>query len=339
VFTTPTIDSFQLQHERELKEILIPYIEQDDFVREVSNNNSDYVKISYRDFWNKIVQHTQKYNWLFYSYMGPAYTEQDFIDIVRDMISNRSSLAAEIKAGEENHARIVAKRKELIEKINPTSFESQILNIAEKMVWAKPRRKDYQSKSYYHLSFLLKEIATRLNLTLGDVFFCTIQMLQEGLRGNLIDKKAIESVKKLHVVIPFKDGTVDVFTGVEAEIFVENSIEQKEKIQKSGDLKGTIAYKGSAKGVVKIINKPSEMEKMNTGDILVSLATTPDIVPAMKKAAAIVTDKGGLTCHAAIVARELKVPCIVGTEYATQVLKDGDTVEVDANNGIVKILK
>lgn len=67
--------------------------------------------------------------------------------------------------------------------------------------------------------------------------------------------------------------------------------------------------------------------------------TLPDLLPAMKKASAFVTDEGGVMCHAAIIARELKKPCIIGTRIATQFLKDGDLVEVDAEKGIVKILK
>jgi pyruvate,water dikinase len=67
--------------------------------------------------------------------------------------------------------------------------------------------------------------------------------------------------------------------------------------------------------------------------------TTPDFVPAMKKAVAFITDEGGITSHAAIVARELKKPCIIGAKIATRALKDGDLIEVDANRGVVKILK
>ncbi len=67
--------------------------------------------------------------------------------------------------------------------------------------------------------------------------------------------------------------------------------------------------------------------------------TDPDFLPAMKKASAIITDEGGITCHAAIVSRELKIPCIIGTRIATKVLKDGDLVEVDANKGIEMVTK
>ena len=75
------------------------------------------------------------------------------------------------------------------------------------------------------------------------------------------------------------------------------------------------------------------------GDILVAIMTTPNFIPALEKAAAFVTDEGGITCHAAIIAREMKKPCIIGTKIATKFLKDGDIVQVDANNGIVHILK
>ena len=81
------------------------------------------------------------------------------------------------------------------------------------------------------------------------------------------------------------------------------------------------------------------MEVVSEGDILVSPMTTPNFLPAMKKAAAFVTDEGGIMCHAAIVAREMKKPCVIGTKFATQIFKDGDMVEVDANTGIITIIK
>ena len=92
-------------------------------------------------------------------------------------------------------------------------------------------------------------------------------------------------------------------------------------------------------GIAKIVKSSKEQDKIRAGDILVTAMTTPDYLPCMNKAVAFVTDEGGITCHAAIVAREMNKPCIIGTKIATQVLKDGDLIEVDANNGIVKILK
>ena len=92
------------------------------------------------------------------------------------------------------------------------------------------------------------------------------------------------------------------------------------------------------KGLVRIIRYRNELHTIAEGEILVTEMTTPDFIPAMRKASAIVTDEGGITCHAAIVARELKKPCVVGTKIATEVFVDGDLVEVDANSGVVRRL-
>ena len=132
-----------------------------------------------------------------------------------------------------------------------------------------------------------------------------------------------------------------IFTCSLESFLSENSYSIKENIEteKKNVLSGTSAYSGKARGIVKKIFTKHDFSKFNKDDILVSPMTIPDFVPAMKKAAAIVTDEGGITCHAAIIARELKKPCVIGTKIATQVLKDGDLVEVDADRGVVTILQ
>jgi len=100
-------------------------------------------------------------------------------------------------------------------------------------------------------------------------------------------------------------------------------------------LKGLGASPGFSSGKVKIIKGLSELQKIQPGDIMVTKMTTPDMVPAMRRAAGIVTDEGGITCHAAIVSRELGIPAVVGTEEATKTLKDGQVITVDANHGYV----
>ena len=102
---------------------------------------------------------------------------------------------------------------------------------------------------------------------------------------------------------------------------------------------GKIAYRGKVIGKVRKIIKSDDFDLFINGEILVTHMTRPEFVPVIKKASAIITDEGGITCHAAIVARELKKPCIIGTKIATQVLKDGDVVEVDADKGIIRIIK
>ncbi len=109
----------------------------------------------------------------------------------------------------------------------------------------------------------------------------------------------------------------------------------KDEIQ-TKEIKGYVASKGKASGVVKIVLTEKDLGKVEEGDVMVATNTNPSYMTAIKKVSAIVTDEGGLLCHAAIVSRELNIPCVIGTKNATAILKDGNLVEVDANNGIVK---
>lgn len=111
-----------------------------------------------------------------------------------------------------------------------------------------------------------------------------------------------------------------------------------EVVKKTTQLKGSIAQKGFVTGYVRRVMGHKQIGLVKEGEILVSPMTIPDFLPAMVKAAAYVTDEGGILCHAAIVAREFEKPCIVGTKFATKVFNDGDFVEVDANKGIIRLL-
>ncbi len=116
---------------------------------------------------------------------------------------------------------------------------------------------------------------------------------------------------------------------------LDNSISQG---LNKNELQGVPASKGIAQGKVKIIINRSDYSKFEQGDVLVTGMTRPEHVHLMKMASAIVTNEGGITCHAAIVSRELGIPCVIGTKIATTFLKDNDLVEVDANEGVIKKL-
>lgn len=114
---------------------------------------------------------------------------------------------------------------------------------------------------------------------------------------------------------------------------------EEKKINNTAMVSGMIANKGRVSGRVAVVFARADMRKVRAGDVIVAPMTTPWYLPIMKKASAFVTDEGGIISHAAIIAREMNKPCIVGTKIATEVLKDGDLVEVDADKGIVKKIK
>ena len=169
--------------------------------------------------------------------------------------------------------------------------------------------------------------------------------LETGIVFNELKKNKIPSVEELKkrnkdcVLIPnfiFENISLNEFvkTNKGYEFPLEKIVNIKVK-----SLKGRIAFVGKVVGPVRILKRKDQMDKVNEGDVLVAPMTLPEFFPAMKKAIAFVTDEGGLTCHAAIIAREMKKPCITGTKFATQVFKDGDLVEVDAIKGIVSLVK
>ncbi|MBA7490650.1 hypothetical protein ES702_01191 [subsurface metagenome] len=120
---------------------------------------------------------------------------------------------------------------------------------------------------------------------------------------------------------------------------IKAGLDKTFEISKEDIITGATACKGKVSGTVKIIKSVEAFGKFNHEDVLVTSMTRVEFMPVVRKAAAIVTDEGGITCHAAIVSRELNIPCIIGTKVATKTLKDGDEVEVDADKGEVKILK
>ena len=121
----------------------------------------------------------------------------------------------------------------------------------------------------------------------------------------------------------------------EALRIVEEFIPEK----KAASVQGTIACKGIVQGRARVVLKEHQFGKFQKGEILIATSTRPEFVPIMGLASAIVTDEGGLTSHAAVISRELKIPCVIGTKHATDVFEDGDLIEVDANKGIVKLIK
>jgi len=114
---------------------------------------------------------------------------------------------------------------------------------------------------------------------------------------------------------------------------METRFETTREIRGEAILSGIAASPGIASGKIRIINKVGDLEKIKSGDILVTTMTNPDMVVTMQKSAAIVTDEGGMTAHAAIVSREMGIPCVVGTQEATTKLKEGEIATVDGFNG------
>jgi phosphoenolpyruvate synthase/pyruvate phosphate dikinase len=191
----------------------------------------------------------------------------------------------------------------------------------------------------YYLKKVLEELYKKYqNL---DLEFATVEEIREFLNGNNINWEEIKERKNGYGVCSTQEGKARIVVGKELEDLKELV---REDILSTREIKGVTANKGRATGKVRVVSFTAkdyndQVEAFQKGEILVTGMTRPQIVHLCKKAIAIVTDEGGITSHAAVISREFNLPCVIATHNATRILKTGDLVEVDANNGIVKIIK
>jgi pyruvate, water dikinase len=200
------------------------------------------------------------------------------------------------------------------------------------------------------LDILKKEIKIKLKAITRDSSGNQIKkkLSEEKSKEQVLDNHEIKKVSELALRLEdHYDKPQDIEFAVESgEIYIvqsrpittmERRIDEKASSSISGEiiLEGMAASPGIAAGKVKLIEKMEDLKKIIKGDILVTGMTNPDMVVTMQKCSAIITDEGGMTAHAAIVSREMGIPCIVGTGKATEVLKDEQEVTVDGYFGKV----
>ena len=237
---------------------------------------------------------------------------------------------------------IEKEKEKIIKELNISKEDQKIIGFLSYNCFFRLYQRYNAAQLLYYGKKLWEEISKRLKLnSTDDLFFCTYEEIKDCLtERKVLNKKLIKDRQKknFNFVAVCNPNKVDYYSGKEAIKFLNS--QSFEKVETNIEkLKGTVACMGKVKGTVRIVLELSDMKKVQKGDILVSNETTPDLLPAMERAAAFVTDEGGLSCHAAIVSREMKKPCIVGTKIATKFLKDGDLIEVDANKGVVKEIK
>src|SRR3989338_10121310 len=198
----------------------------------------------------------------------------------------------------------------------PSDLRGLVSEVQE-LVYLRTLRTD----ALYEMYYLAMPLLDRFAKSVG------IDSVKNYISDDLLRGK-VEKIPREYAILKYYD---DVIVMKES-IIAQRTFEAEE-------VSGVVAHKGFATGIVRILHTAADMPKVKDGDIIVTNMTNPSYIAAMRRAAAFVTDEGGITCHAPIIARELKKPCIIGTKIATKVLKDGDIVEVDANIGVVKILK
>lgn len=275
----------------------------------------------------KINQFLKKFWWIESSYAeGKTLDNHGLRRVTQKM--GKINIPADLKL-------LVRRKKALTKSLGLTPDEQFVADtLSEIAVWQDNRKMNIL-KTISQLEQIFNELSSKTQIRKEVLkFLCP----HEVRYSNLTNKDFIFNLNKRYPIAVYyvHNGRVDVVVGRTAQAIKDKIF--KKKASRKNIIRGLPANRGKTKGRVVRIFTVSDLPKLKKGNILVASMTRPEFISAMKKAAAFVTDEGGITSHAAIVAREMRKPCIIGTKIATQVLKDGDVVEVDATRGIVKKL-
>ncbi len=301
--------------------------EKDDFEKIRQRKLKDKLGKTDKALWEMLDDHSKKYWWM----------SNDYQTVTR---LRASSFMSKLEENSENPfwKSVKLDQQKIIKKYDLSKESTKRLGQFTEMSYLRDVRKKYTQIVNYHIVTFFHTMAKKLDIPAEwSNFVIPFCEYKEFLEGN---KKLLKELK-----MRTKTGVWVVGNDVEWKSRVESSRAEEllklvEGNSTEGDLiYGSIASLGRATGTAKVVLRQSDFHKFKEGDVLITGMTRPEFVPLMKLASAIVTDEGGITCHASIISRELNKPCVIGTQTATKTFKDGDNVEVNANHGYAKIIK
>ncbi|MBU0532150.1 hypothetical protein KKB44_01520 [Candidatus Micrarchaeota archaeon] len=316
LLTTTTKESFS---KRELKDLL------EIAIRKKKGDEIDHL----------LEQHMKKYFWLHNNYFSTEVLDTKFFENeVKLILKKYPDPDIQIQKLASEASVLKSRKAELLKKLNSSEFDANLIELLDLFAWYQDYRKEYVMQILHYLDQILAEIGRRKNYTLKEMKYTLPEEIPKIFENSFDIDLVRERMK--HYLFYF-DGK-----GIEQGVGLWSLEKEKELLKLSShdaeiiEIKGMVASKGYVKGKARVTMSAEEAKTIQKGEILITSMTSPDFVTAIKRAAAIVTNEGGILCHAAVVSREFDIPCIVGTRLATKVFKTGDLIEVDGELGVIR---
>lgn len=288
----------------------------------------------FQSFYRALKAHTKKFFWVKNDYVTTiALDERYFLSELRKMVDEGIVAKKELQNIQARSKKFQEEKKRILQELKLTQKEKNIFRLIEWFVFFQDDRKMMNQKGNYYASLFCTECARRCKVPLDIIEGCLPTEISVFLDG----QGDISFIKKRNTDFLYfwSKKSNKIITGKESTRMRNEMLGISEH---ATSITGLPAQKGKVHGKVRLILDPLDAH-IEKGEVLVTTMTSPDFIHLMRKASAIVTDEGGVTCHAAIVCREFGIPCIIGTKMATKIFKNGDWVEVDANKGVVRKLK
>lgn len=337
-----TLTKSPIQSEYNLERIgflkLIEEIEGNDLLGIFQKTNSeifDYLGRYYPKLYYSIETHVRNFDWLNVTHNIQPMTMGELLDSLKAGLDDTSS-ETELKERKRETKRLTEEQKTLYARYKLNKKDWNTLRFFQYLNEISESRKVAMSKALLWSYPLFQALADAFKTDTISLRQLTARELTPAVKRGSLSGPDFELIRKRleYYTCLLRDGTVTERSGSQGR---KLALEELGKTDYSDTTKlhGKIAQAGKVRGTVRLILSEQLIGTLLPGEILVTSMTDPSMVPAMKKAAGIVTDEGGITCHAAIVSRELKIPCITGTKIATKVFKNGDSVEIDPAEGTV----
>lgn len=275
------------------------------------------------NFKKELDSHREKFGWLTNLDVDSKPT------MTRDLLSDIWEFNT-VKKGKQKKAISQKLRRKL------SSQDTKLLKLVGQHIYLD----NLAAERYARLDFLSTILLSKkFNIPFQDLAWYSFTELETLVKkGIKVSAEDLKERKQFRIMVQI-NGKLDTFYDLKAYGEISTLVGGLTQVKKVDKFSGLVACRGKVSGQAKIVKEIKDMDKVNEGDILVAGTTRPDLMRAIRRCAAIITDTGGITSHAAIISRELGLPCIVGTKIATQVLRNGDLVEVDADEGVVRIIK
>lgn len=285
-----------------------------------------------------IKKHAEKYNWILNNYATGKPIDAVYFENRTKELSQRDDPKQLLDDITTQFNSTQRKRQQIIDKLPEGETKLFASKLGKAVAWHDDR-KSWQLRSQTTMHYFLLEFSRHFSMALDDMLQLRHEELVKVLEGNRqLPSQEIAKREQLFLV-HFDDKSFETYTGEKAQrVFSEY---RKTSISNRVQVKGIVASKGesdSISGPARILRSPQQAHHMLEGEILVAESTSPDYIVAIRRAKAIVTDAGGLTSHASVVSRELGIPCIVNTKYATSILTNGDIIDVDTVHGTVTVV-
>ena len=285
-----------------------------------------------------IDQHHTAYCWLNRAYyLGPLSEKPSLIDRVCQRIAEGRDLATVVVERSQRAQVVEAELSAMLARCGADRTFIAQLELYRRYLFLRTHRLDCYSLADHWMTGVLTEVGSRIGVTYDELVWMTHLEIDAALNEkSRVNPDDFTPRRERHAMMLI--GGQATIQRDRPAFSLPRPLAPEQLVTEAG-LPGTVAFPGTATGIARVVLTPADSAQVQRGDILVAAMTTPDHIAAMERAAAFVTDEGGVACHAALIARDLRTPCLIDTKIATTLIADGDLVQVDSASGHVRILR